>query len=42
MFDATRIKTLDVFSFDVKGEPKGLGFVINGKPYMLWTRTRRR
>jgi len=37
MFDTTRIKTLDVFSFDVKGEPKGLGFVINGKPYMLWT-----
>ncbi len=37
MFGATRIKTLDVFSFDVKGEPKGLGFVINGKPYMLWT-----
>lgn len=37
MFDTTRIKTLDVFSFDVKGEPKGLGFVINGIPYMLWT-----
>ena len=37
MFDVNSIKSFDVFSFEVKGEPKGLGFVINGKPYMLWT-----
>lgn len=37
MFDIKSVKTFDVFSFEVKGEPKGLGFVINGIPYMLWT-----
>lgn len=37
MFDINSIKSFDVFSFEVKGEQKGLGFVINGKPYLLWT-----
>ena len=37
MYDIRSIKSFDVFSFEVKGEPKGLGFVINGVPYLLWT-----
>jgi hypothetical protein len=37
MFDINGIKTLDVFSFEKKGEQTGLGLVINGIPYLLWT-----
>lgn len=36
-FDVSTIKSLDVFSYEVQGKQTGLGLVINGTPYMLWT-----
>jgi len=37
MMDISTIKTLDVFSFEKLGKQTGLGLVLNGTPYMLWT-----
>jgi hypothetical protein len=38
MFDINSIKTLDVFSFEAKDGKEGIGLVINGVPYLSWTR----
>jgi len=37
MFDIKSVKSFDIVSFDLRGESKGIGFVINGTPYLLWT-----